>query len=645
MDSSDKQIGKSGLYTGINSSLCLVLKVDLQNDYYRAVNFRHESENNEDTVRQNDVYRVVDFQPGSLAADIEECGKYSDWLYIFGDNFIHEDDNYDFHRNLNLKVLKKLYANSGGKMGYWVRFSVKIGSEYCVCSFELLADENNGQDNSSIYLVIKRLDKELDGRISIMEDIFRAMGDTFTSIYYIDFRSDRVIPYRLNSEMSGENQDLLACYLSYDAIFNSSLIKIVAKKHQDRILNILDKENLKRRIATEGTFSVDFPANYNGRDCYLRLRAANISKDVHQIDHVAIGISDITVDKLEYDNFYKIGRSVLVVEDNEINREILCSIIEDEYQLFEAENGAEALKILEDNYEDIAAVITDLEMPVMNGYELLDHMYKNGKYSSIPIIVTTASDDVETEVACLSLGASDFVTKPYNAEVVKNRLKSLVRLKESTAMLNTLAKDSLTGLYTREFFFKLAEDILKHSNVEEYQIFCVHIENLKMINDKYSSKGGDEVLAYVAKNLKDVIPGYDVGGVISGSTYAALGKKCSVKELKEALLKLRRNAPIVNLSVKCGFCSIYSDLSLANICDRAILAIEKISGSYDVMVAEYDDILRQNMAKQQQILDNMEEALVKHQFCVYYQPSMILKMILPAAPKRWCAGSILNWAL
>lgn len=623
MDSSDRQIGNAEAYTGISTALYLVLKVDLLNDTYRVVSFKHESDKNEEAVCLKDVYRVVDLEP-DVVFSFPESGKYSEWLDYFGDNCVHEDDDYDYHRNLNLKALKKLCA-ADKRLGYWVRFDVKIDEgAYCPCSFEILANEDFSPDNPSIYIVIKKLDRELDGRISIMEEIFRSMGDTFTSIYYIDFTTNRVIPYRLSSEMSDENQGMMACFLSYEAVVNSSLINIVAKKHQERILNILDKENLKRRIATEGTFSIDFPANYGGRDCYLRLRAANISKS-KEIERVAIGISDITVDKLEYDNFYKIGRSVLVVEDNEINREILCSIIEEEYHLFEAENGAEALSILEDNYEDIAAVITDLEMPVMNGYELLEQMSKIGKYNSIPIIITTASDDVETEVACLSLGASDFITKPYNAEVVKNRLKSLVRLKESTAMLNTLAKDSLTGLYTREFFFKLAEDILKHSNIEEYQVFCVHIENLKMINEKYGSKGGDEVLVYVAKNLKDVIPGYDIGGVLSGSTFAALGRKCEESELRDCLMRLRKNAPIVNLSVKCGFCSIDSDISMSSICDRAILATENISGSYGVMIAEYDDILRQNMAKQQQIVDNMEEALVKHQFCVYYQPKHDIK--------------------
>ena len=73
--------------------------------------------------------------------------------------------------------------------------------------------------------------------------------------------------------------------------------------------------------------------------------------------------------------------------------------------------------------------------------------------SLIPIIVMTANDTPKTEVICLNLGATDYIRKPYNAELIRKRLENVIKLRESSVSLREIEKDSLTGLYTEQAFY------------------------------------------------------------------------------------------------------------------------------------------------------------------------------------------------
>ena len=111
-------------------------------------------------------------------------------------------------------------------------------------------------------------------------------------------------------------------------------------------------------------------------------------------------------------------KCILVVVDNEINRATLCGLLASEYRILEAENGQEALDILKEKKDDISLILLDITMPVMDGYTFLSIVKKDVDLSTIPVIVTTQSDSDADEVAALTHGAEDFVTKPYKAEQI-----------------------------------------------------------------------------------------------------------------------------------------------------------------------------------------------------------------------------------
>lgn len=145
-------------------------------------------------------------------------------------------------------------------------------------------------------------------------------------------------------------------------------------------------------------------------------------------------------------------RKILVVEDNEINRMMLSAILSSEYEVLEAENGQAALAVLRKYRDGIALILLDIIMPVMDGYTFLARMQEDPALASIPVIVTTQSDDESDEVTALSHGATDFVAKPYKPQVILHRVANIIKLRETAAMINLIQYDRLTGLYSKEFF-------------------------------------------------------------------------------------------------------------------------------------------------------------------------------------------------
>ena len=140
-------------------------------------------------------------------------------------------------------------------------------------------------------------------------------------------------------------------------------------------------------------------------------------------------------------------KRVLIVEDNELNREILREILSAEYHVLEAENGQQALEILAEHKSSISLIFLDVIMPVLDGYSFLDHIRADRELSLIPVVVTTQSNSDADEVTALSRGATDFVPKPYRPEVILHRAASLINLRESAAMVNQFKFDRLTAVH------------------------------------------------------------------------------------------------------------------------------------------------------------------------------------------------------
>ena len=130
------------------------------------------------------------------------------------------------------------------------------------------------------------------------------------------------------------------------------------------------------------------------------------------------------------------NRTILIIEDNALNREILSDVLSDMYNVICADNGKEGIDMLSSHTAAIDLVLLDIHMPIMDGYDVLKAMQGDPDMHEIPVIVTTGDDSDSDEQRCLQLGASDFVRKPYNPVIVKLRVESVLRLIETTRSIH-----------------------------------------------------------------------------------------------------------------------------------------------------------------------------------------------------------------
>lgn len=316
-------------------------------------------------------------------------------------------------------------------------------------------------------------------------------------------------------------------------------------------------------------------------------------------------------------------RKVLIVEDNEINREILKVTLEDDYDVLEAVNGEEGLNILSQYYKDISLILLDVVMPVCDGFEFLSRQKSDSLLASVPVIVTTGINSQEDELKCLGLGAVDFITKPYNAGIVKSRIDSVIKLRESSMTLAAIEKDELTGLYTRQAFYHHARTFTHFMTEEKFNVVILDVADFKLINGTYGTKKGNEVLVYLSNAFRyyvknGLLTRYE-GDQLLGLFHSKV--KMDVERINRNINKIAEEAPIPNIRIKVG---IYEDvdtnLSIPIICDRALMAEKSISKDFKTNVAFYTDELNQKQLAQRQMENDFKSAIANREFKVYYQP-------------------------
>ena len=321
-------------------------------------------------------------------------------------------------------------------------------------------------------------------------------------------------------------------------------------------------------------------------------------------------------------------KQILVVEDNELNRALLCGILSDSYRVLEAGNGQEALDILRQHKDSIALILLDVMMPVMDGYTFLDRIRDDAELSLIPVIVTTLSDDEEDEGAALAHGATDFVPKPYRPQVIRHRVASLIKLRENAAMVNQLQYDRLTGLYSKDFFFSKVRERLQEDPEQDYCIVCANIENFKLFNDIFGVQAGDRLLQEVADIAKSMVGSTGFCGRFSADRFLCLQSREQEQQDRMNFGQVTGLEPsplLKSVVMRWGIYEITDrSIPVEQMCDRALLAANSIKGQYHQFFAVYDDSLRDILLREQAITGAMEPALAGEQFVVYYQPKYSL---------------------
>ena len=317
-------------------------------------------------------------------------------------------------------------------------------------------------------------------------------------------------------------------------------------------------------------------------------------------------------------------KKILIVEDQEKDRKILRQILLDGYEVLEAENGRQALEVLEQYGEDVSLILLDIHMPVMDGYTFLSIVKSDVSISSIPVIVTARSDSEADEVTALSNGAADFVAKPYRPQIIRHRVANIINLRETAAMVNLFKYDRLTGLYSKAYFYERVRETLLQNPDKEYDVVCSDIENFKMINDVFGTSAGDKLLCGIAEIYKKEAGEGGICGRLSADRFACLQEhrtEYTDERFIHILEQVNALSEEKNIMMKWG---IYpagaASIPIEQMYDRALLAAQSIKGKYGKYFAVYDEKLRSIWLHNQEITDSMESALVKGQFVIYLQP-------------------------
>lgn len=315
---------------------------------------------------------------------------------------------------------------------------------------------------------------------------------------------------------------------------------------------------------------------------------------------------------------------ILIVDDGKLNRVSFATILKSEYEILEAEDGEKALEILSKRKSSIALIILDLVMPVMDGYEFLEVYRNNAEYRYIPVIVSTSNDDAENERKCLALGAWDFIPKTFHPEIIRFRVRNAIE----KSKVRLLEYDSLTEIYSEQKFYQATREFLDSIGDENAAFIHFDIDRFKMINAFYGAKEGDRLICYVADAIRTVMTDYDprstfgrIGADVFAicMSYRELGDIYNVLErIKE---RLRRHSVHYYLETCAGIYLIEDkNMDVVAIFDKASLAASQCKEKYMVHESMYTKELSDSLKREQQIIDEMDDALANNEFVVYFQP-------------------------
>lgn len=198
--------------------------------------------------------------------------------------------------------------------------------------------------------------------------------------------------------------------------------------------------------------------------------------------------------------------TVLIVDDEIPNIEIMNATLEDDYEICFATSGEQALETARTVLPDL--ILLDILMPGMDGFEVCTRLKSDPLLADVPVIFTTGLGDTEDEVRGLSLGAIDYVTKPIQPVILRARVGNHVELKRLRDQLAEMAvTDVLTGLSNRR---RMAETLRTETQRlartgDWLSVIMLDIDCFKQFNDAYGHPAGDRCLAMVASALNRAV--------------------------------------------------------------------------------------------------------------------------------------------
>ena len=203
---------------------------------------------------------------------------------------------------------------------------------------------------------------------------------------------------------------------------------------------------------------------------------------------------------------------VLIVDDSPMNRDILSEILCDDFEILEAPNGPKCLELLNAWGSDISIVLLDIVMPDMDGFDVLSRMSAQGWLEDIPVVMISSEDSSQTVRRAYELGASDYISRPFDARIVHRRVTNITRLYARQRRLRAMVSQQF---YDREkndqILFGILSQVMEvhygessHHIPRVQRITGILLERLCQKTDHYGLTGADRRLIVTAAALHDI---------------------------------------------------------------------------------------------------------------------------------------------
>ena len=337
-------------------------------------------------------------------------------------------------------------------------------------------------------------------------------------------------------------------------------------------------------------------------------------------------------------------RQILIVDDEQLNRELLGMMLQQDYETLFACDGVEAMEKIRENRDTLSLVLLDILMPNMSGREVLSAVKADESLSKIPIIVTTA--ERASEVQSLKQGAVDFIPKPYpDSGVILARVQRTIELYEDRDIIRSTERDTLTGLYNREYFLRYAEQFDQYHKNLEMDAIMVDVNHFRMINERYGRGYGDEILRKIGDQVREMVQ--DSGGIVCRRNADTFMVYCPHREdyneiMEKASVFLMDDESGENrIRLRMGvYSNVDKSVEIERRFDRAKMAADTVKGSFSKTIGIYDNSLHERELYEEQLIEDFPIAIAENQFKVYYQPKFDVR---PDTPMLASAEALVRW--
>lgn len=338
---------------------------------------------------------------------------------------------------------------------------------------------------------------------------------------------------------------------------------------------------------------------------------------------------------------------VLVIDDEQVNRKILVSYLEDNYEVHEFDNGNGGIEYIKEHCRGVSAVLLDLCMPNLDGFEFLKIINENCDWKNIPIIITTGLEGIDNEKRALNMGAWDYIRKPYDKGIVKARLRNAIYRSQLSTFneLKYIAEyDPLTGMYNKKKFYDVTREMLRCNNDKKFVFIRFDVDRFQMVNSFFGYNEGDKLLVYIGKQLKDVysVMPYATFGRIESDVFGICHRydeSTILRRIADIRNMLAKYNPEYDIVPNLGLYVIEdNNLPMETIFNRATLASNYSKGNYVKFYTFYNDNMSKAIIHEQEIINDMKCAIEKEQFDLYFQPKYSLENNKPYGAEvlvRW----------